>query len=53
MIGPKMWSSGEFNRAELDRTVEGLKLIGEVKGEIDWGKLLDQSYLPKDLQGKL
>jgi NitT/TauT family transport system substrate-binding protein len=53
MIGPKMWSLGEFNRAELDRTVEGLKLIGEVKGEIDWGKLIDQSYLPKDLQGKL
>jgi NitT/TauT family transport system substrate-binding protein len=53
MIGPKMWSPGEFNRAELDRTVEGLKLIGEVKGEIDWGKLIDQSYLPKDLQGKL
>jgi NitT/TauT family transport system substrate-binding protein len=53
MIGPKMWSLGEFNRAELDPTVEGLKLIGEVKGEIDWGKLIDQSYLPKDLQGKL
>ena len=53
MIGPKMWSAGEFNRAELDRTVDGLKLIGEVKGEINWSKLIDQSYLPKDLQGKL
>jgi NitT/TauT family transport system substrate-binding protein len=53
MIGPKMWSLGEFNRAELDRTVEGLKLIGEVKGDVDWSKLIDQSYLPKDLQGKL
>jgi NitT/TauT family transport system substrate-binding protein len=53
MIGPKMWSLGDFNRAELDRTVEGLKLIGEVKGDIDWSKLIDQSYLPKDLQGKL
>jgi NitT/TauT family transport system substrate-binding protein len=53
MIGPKMWSLGEFNRTELDRTVDGLKLIGEVKEEIDWSKLIDQSYLPKDLQGKL
>ncbi len=53
MIGPKMWSLGDFNRTELDRTVEGLKLIGEVKGDIDWSKLVDQSYLPKDLQGKL
>jgi NitT/TauT family transport system substrate-binding protein len=53
MIGPRMWSLGEFNRAELDRSVDGLKLIGEVKGDIEWGKLIDQSYLPKDLQGKL
>jgi NitT/TauT family transport system substrate-binding protein len=53
MIGPRMWSLGEFNRAELDRTVEGLRLIGEVKGAIDWDRLIDQAYLPKDLQGKL
>jgi NitT/TauT family transport system substrate-binding protein len=53
MIGPKMWSLGDFNRAELDRTVEGLRLIGEIKSEIDWNKLVDQSYLPADLQGKL
>ncbi|HZP78244.1 MAG TPA: ABC transporter substrate-binding protein [Pseudolabrys sp.] len=53
MIGPKMWSAGDFNRAELDRTVEGLKLIGEVKEDVDWSKLVDQSFLPKDLQGKL
>jgi NitT/TauT family transport system substrate-binding protein len=53
MIGPKMWSLGDFNRTELDRTVDGLRLIGEVKSEIDWNKLIDQSYLPADLQGKL
>jgi NitT/TauT family transport system substrate-binding protein len=53
MIGPRMWSLGDFNRAELDRTVEGLRLIGEIKSEIDWSKLIDQSYLPADLQRKL
>lgn len=53
MIGPKMWSLGDFNRAELDRTVDGLKLIGEIKDNVDWSKLVDQSFLPKDLQGKL
>jgi NitT/TauT family transport system substrate-binding protein len=53
MIGPRMWSLGDFDRAELDRTVDGLRLIGEIKSEIDWGKLVDQSYLPPDLQGKL
>lgn len=53
MIGPKMWSLGDFNRAELDRIVDGLRLIGEVKTEIDWSKLIDQSFLPADLQRKL
>lgn len=53
MIEPKMWSLGDFNRAELDRTAEGLKLIGELKEDVDWSKIVDQSFLPKDLQGKL
>lgn len=53
MIEPKMWSLGDFNRAELDHTAEGLKLIGELKEDVDWSKIVDQSFLPKDLQGKL
>ncbi len=52
MIGPQMWSEGEFNVAELNRMVEGLKLIGEVKADVDWSTLLDKSYLPADLQAK-
>ncbi len=53
MIGPKMWSLGNFDRAELDRVVDGLKLIGEVKYDIDWSKAIDQLFLPQDIQGKL
>jgi NitT/TauT family transport system substrate-binding protein len=52
MIGPRMWSLGDFNQAELDRAVEGLRLIGEVKGDVDFSKLIDKSYLPADLQGQ-
>ncbi|MGU3493449.1 ABC transporter substrate-binding protein [Xanthobacteraceae bacterium A53D] len=52
MIGPRMWSEGEFNIAELNRTVDGLKLIGEVTADVDWSKLLDPSFLPAQLQGK-
>ncbi|MEI7804062.1 MAG: ABC transporter substrate-binding protein [Hyphomicrobiales bacterium] len=53
MIGPKMWSLGDFNLAELERTADGLRLIGELKESVDWNKLVDQSFLPKDLQRKL
>jgi len=53
MIGPKMWSLGDFNRAELDRSAEGLKLIGQLKQNVNWDSYIDQSFLPKDLQRKL
>jgi NitT/TauT family transport system substrate-binding protein len=52
MIAPQMWSEGEFNLAELDRMVDALKLTGEVKGDVDWSKLIDKSFLPADLQVK-
>lgn len=50
MIGPRMWSRGEFSIPELNRTVDGLKLIGEVTADVDWSKLLDPAYLPAGLQ---
>jgi NitT/TauT family transport system substrate-binding protein len=52
MIAPRMWSEGDFNLTELGRMVDGLKLIGGVKGDVDWSSLLDKSYLPADLQAK-
>lgn len=52
MLGPKMWSLGDFSQAELDQLAEGLKLIGELKADVDWSKLIDKSYLPADLQAR-
>ena len=52
MIAPQMWSEGEFNLIELDRMVDALKLTGDVKGDVDWSKLIDKSFLPADLQVK-
>jgi NitT/TauT family transport system substrate-binding protein len=52
MIAPRMWSEGEFNQVELDRMIDALKLTGEVKGDVDWSKLIDKSFLPADLQVK-
>jgi NitT/TauT family transport system substrate-binding protein len=53
MIAPKMWSLGDFDRTELERSAAGLKLIGELKQDVDWASLIDESFLPKDLQGKM
>jgi NitT/TauT family transport system substrate-binding protein len=52
MVKSRMWSDGEFNRAELDRMTDGLKLIGELNGDVDWSKLVDTSFLPADLKAK-
>lgn len=51
MVGPRMWSEGEFVQAELDRMVDGLELIGQVAGTPDWARLIDRSLLPDDLRG--
>ena len=52
MIGPRMWSEGGFNQVELDRMVDALKFAGEIKGDVDWSKLIDKSFLPTDLQAE-
>ena len=52
MVKSRMWSDGEFNRGELDRMTDGLKLVGELNGDVDWPKLVDTSFLPADLKAK-
>lgn len=50
MLEPRMWSEGGFDRGELDRMVDALKLIGQLTAAPDWGALIDQSLLPDDLR---
>ncbi|MFM0643902.1 ABC transporter substrate-binding protein [Paraburkholderia bryophila] len=52
MVKSHMWSTGEFDRTELDRMTDGLKLIGELDGDVDWSKLVDTSFLPADLKAR-
>ena len=42
------WNVGEFSKEGLDAVVEGLHSVGELKGPVDWSKLIDQGYLDKD-----
>lgn len=52
MIKSRMWTEGEFDKEELDRMIEGLKIIGEVKENVDWSKLVDSSFLPAAVKAK-
>ncbi len=51
MVGPRMWSEGGFVQPELDRMVDALRLIDQVKATPDWAALIDRRFLPDDLRG--
>jgi NitT/TauT family transport system substrate-binding protein len=50
MVEIKYWSLGGFDINGMNEFVRGLRIIGEVQGEVDWNKLLDRSFLPADLR---
>jgi len=47
------WSRGGFEKAALDKMSEGLQLVGDVDKPVDWAKVIDQQFLPKDQQRPL
>ncbi len=42
------WSRGGFDKEALKKMSDGLELIGESKGPVDWKKVIDQQFLPAD-----
>ncbi len=48
----RYWDEGELDYAGMDRMVEGPQIIGKQKSAMDWKKVVDTAFLPKDLQSK-
>jgi NitT/TauT family transport system substrate-binding protein len=46
-----LWTKGEFVKAELEQMANGLRLVGELKGDVDWKAMIDDRYLPADMRG--
>lgn len=44
------WSDGRFDYEAMDRMVEGLEITGQVKGKVDWSKVVDGAYLPAEIR---
>ena len=44
------WDEGKFDYDAMNRMVEGLQIVGQLKGPVDWPKMIDSSFLPADLQ---
>jgi NitT/TauT family transport system substrate-binding protein len=47
------WTRGDFEPSGLAKMSEGLQLVGDVDRPVDWKAIIDQEFLPKDLQKPL
>jgi NitT/TauT family transport system substrate-binding protein len=50
LIRVNYWSDGRLDYPAMNHMVEGLQITGQMKGEVDWPKYVDTSYLPADLR---
>jgi NitT/TauT family transport system substrate-binding protein len=50
--GVKYWSGGEINLKALNEMMRAQKIVGALKDDPDWSKIIDQSFLPDDLKTK-
>ena len=44
------WSSGKLEYPIMDRMVDGLRIVGQLNGPVNWPKYVDPSFLPPDQQ---
>jgi NitT/TauT family transport system substrate-binding protein len=41
------WTPGVIDTKAMDNMVEGLRIMGQQKGPVDWQKIVDPEFLPK------
>ena len=44
------WSDGRLDYEGMNAMLEGLRITGQLKGDIDWAKYVDTAFLPQDLR---
>lgn len=44
------WSDGKLDYEGMNAMVEGLRVTGQLKGEVEWPKYVDTAYLPAELR---
>jgi NitT/TauT family transport system substrate-binding protein len=50
LIKENYWSDGRLDYSGMNHMVEGLQITGQIKGDVDWPKYVDTTYLPLDLR---
>ncbi len=49
LVADDYWSDGRLDYEGMNHMVEGLQITGQLKGAVDWSRMVDTSYLPPDL----
>ncbi len=44
------WDDGSFDYQGMNRMMDGLRILGQIKGDVDWAKMVDTSFLPSDVK---
>lgn len=52
LVKEKWWDEGRFNLEGMNAMLEGLRIVGQLKGAVDWNSLIDERLLPEDLRKK-
>jgi NitT/TauT family transport system substrate-binding protein len=50
--GIPYWGPGDIRIDTMDNMIRAQTIVGAMKGEADWSKLIDESFLPDDLKSK-
>lgn len=50
--GVPYWGPGDIRLDTMDNMIRAQKIVGALKGDPDWSKLVDESFLPEDLKSK-
>ena len=50
--GVPYWGPGDLRIDTMNNMIRAQKLVGAVKGDVDWSKMVDESFLPDDLRTK-
>ena len=50
--GVRYWGAGDVNLKAMNEMMRAQKLVGALKDDPDWSKIIDESFLPDDLKRK-
>jgi NitT/TauT family transport system substrate-binding protein len=48
--GIPYWGTGQIHLAGMKRMIEVQRMVGAIKGEVDWDKIIDTRFLPDDIK---